>query len=403
MIEILNTYDQINNDDLKALKQLPKNVRQIGEISENKKIYLEDYVYTYLNQYASSDLDNPQIAILLGHYYKYESDKVVLISGAVQARYFFNDQSNIILTNETWTYIYDKVKEFFDDYEIVGWMFSHPGYSVGINDLITKIHTTNFPGSDKVLFVMDPIEKEDAFYLYESQNLNYQEGYYIYYERNENMHKYMLNDRIVEERTEPEPEEPVVVNYRRHVQSRKQEAYHRKLVNMLYVTSGALAIIVLVIGIALMDNYDKMKSLETTVNHLTQTFGGNTMIEENDSENLVGNEETDETVNNEGDNEIDVETNLNETQIRNSDSSTIDSGIESNPQAETPPTSPENTVPTTNLNVPESYVVQTGDTLARICYKFYNNSNLMRQIMSLNDISDPDKIYVGQKLLLPQP
>jgi nucleoid-associated protein YgaU len=152
-----------------------------------------------------------------------------------------------------------------------------------------------------------------------------------------------------------------------------------------------------------MDNYDKMKSLETTVNHLTQTFGGNTMIEENDSENLVGNEETDETVNNEGDNEIDVETNLNETQIRNSDSSTIDSGIESNPQAETPPTSPENTVPTTNLNVPESYVVQTGDTLARICYKFYNNSNLMRQIMSLNDISDPDKIYVGQKLLLPQP
>ncbi len=31
-------------------RQLPKNVRQIGNVSDNPKIYVEDYVDTYLNQ-----------------------------------------------------------------------------------------------------------------------------------------------------------------------------------------------------------------------------------------------------------------------------------------------------------------------------------------------------------------
>ena len=31
---------------------LPKNVRQIGEPEENRKIYIEDYVITYLKRFA---------------------------------------------------------------------------------------------------------------------------------------------------------------------------------------------------------------------------------------------------------------------------------------------------------------------------------------------------------------
>ena len=33
--------------------ELPKNVRQIGEPGENRKIYIEDYVITYLQSLSS--------------------------------------------------------------------------------------------------------------------------------------------------------------------------------------------------------------------------------------------------------------------------------------------------------------------------------------------------------------
>ena len=45
---------------------LPKNVRQIGEPEENRKIYIEDYVITYLKRFAKEEALNSRIAVLLG-------------------------------------------------------------------------------------------------------------------------------------------------------------------------------------------------------------------------------------------------------------------------------------------------------------------------------------------------
>lgn len=380
MIEILNTYEQNSDEDLQSLKQLPRNIRQIGEINESKKIFIEDYVYTYLCQYASSDLRDSQIAILLGHYYRYNDEKVLLISGTVQAKYFFNDDSGIVLTAETWTYIYDKIKEFFEDDEIVGWMYSHPGYSIGVNEQMTDLHMNHFTGSDKVLFVIDPVEKENAFYLYDKDKLKLQEGYYIYYERNERMHQYMLNYRISDEKKAAEPEEDVVFHFRRHISNRKQEVYHKKLVNMLYVTSGALAIIVLVIGVALMNNYDKMKNLETSMAHLSEALSGTSQVEDEPMIEVGEDiEETQETVD-EAESKIEA--------------STQNEGIEAEPD-EMPPASSD--------RIYEEYVVQSGDTLAQICFRTYNNMDMIEQLLEINGIENPNKIYTGQTLLLPQP
>ena len=46
---------------------LPKNVRQIGEPEENRKIYIEDYVVTYLKRMAKEAALNSRAAVLLGH------------------------------------------------------------------------------------------------------------------------------------------------------------------------------------------------------------------------------------------------------------------------------------------------------------------------------------------------
>ena len=56
MIEIVCNDDKGNpqNDNQKsdsgqALKRKPKNIKQIGDVSSDKKIYIEDYAFTYNN------------------------------------------------------------------------------------------------------------------------------------------------------------------------------------------------------------------------------------------------------------------------------------------------------------------------------------------------------------------
>jgi LysM repeat protein len=50
-----------------------------------------------------------------------------------------------------------------------------------------------------------------------------------------------------------------------------------------------------------------------------------------------------------------------------------------------------------------TYNVTSGDTLSKIAKRFYGDANAYRQIFDANrdQISDPDKIKVGQQLRLP--
>ena len=46
-------------------KQFPKNVRQIGNVSDQPKIYIEDYVNTYLNQLKEGAAEQAVGALLI--------------------------------------------------------------------------------------------------------------------------------------------------------------------------------------------------------------------------------------------------------------------------------------------------------------------------------------------------
>ena len=53
--------------------ELPKNITQIGEINHSCKIYIEDYVFSYINQYDEQAADK-EIAIALYGERKTEGD-----------------------------------------------------------------------------------------------------------------------------------------------------------------------------------------------------------------------------------------------------------------------------------------------------------------------------------------
>jgi nucleoid-associated protein YgaU len=47
------------------------------------------------------------------------------------------------------------------------------------------------------------------------------------------------------------------------------------------------------------------------------------------------------------------------------------------------------------------YVVKSGDTLSKISKTYYGNPNEYNKIAQANNISNPDKIQVGQQLKIP--
>ena len=47
------------------------------------------------------------------------------------------------------------------------------------------------------------------------------------------------------------------------------------------------------------------------------------------------------------------------------------------------------------------YIVKSGDNLSKISKAFYGNTNEYTKIVKANNISDPDKIQIGQELKIP--
>ena len=48
------------------------------------------------------------------------------------------------------------------------------------------------------------------------------------------------------------------------------------------------------------------------------------------------------------------------------------------------------------------YTVEAGDNLSKISKYFYGDANKYAVIAQANDLADPDKIRVGQKLVIPE-
>src|SRR4249920_2702867 len=49
----------------------------------------------------------------------------------------------------------------------------------------------------------------------------------------------------------------------------------------------------------------------------------------------------------------------------------------------------------------QTYTVQPGDNLSKISKRFYGDPNKYPQIVKANNIENPDKIKVGQQLVIP--
>ena len=55
MIEVIYKDENREAKGREGIFSVPKNIRQIGLIKGNCRIYMEDYVYTFLGKYAGAE------------------------------------------------------------------------------------------------------------------------------------------------------------------------------------------------------------------------------------------------------------------------------------------------------------------------------------------------------------
>lgn len=392
MIEFVYKENAKETGPERAL-DLPKNVRQIGEPEENRKIYIEDYVVTYLKRFAKEEALSSRMAILLGNSERMGGVPYLFIKSAVALKELEYSEGGIPFTDEVWAEVYSAIKEYFPAQDILGWFLSVPGYPMELDPGLVKIHVNYFGGVDKVLMVEEPTDGDEDFFAYENGRLTRQKGYYIFYERNEAMQRFMVDTGDGESIDEKEHfEDRAIKSFRTIVQEKKDLSGQKRVMTFLYTASTFLVMVVLVIGITLINNYEKMENLETALNDISRTLEnqgeGDTvetaMTEHAEAEE--GGEAAAETPEPEAGSEAPAETPEPEA---GSEAPAEETASEATQEA------------AAESAVPETYTVQQGDTLLEISRKIYGNDTQVGAICELNGIHDYDHILAGEKLLLP--
>ena len=85
MIEVIYKEETAEQDGVQETFSMPRNVRQIGLANGNYRIYVEDYVYTFLKRLSEEEKEQGKAAVLTGEI-KWTEDMIcVFVKGALAA------------------------------------------------------------------------------------------------------------------------------------------------------------------------------------------------------------------------------------------------------------------------------------------------------------------------------
>ena len=376
---------------MKTEQQLPKNIRQIGSPAGHTKVYIEDYVITFLNSLSMDKNTYVRGAILFGEKKQIGNDLVIFIRGAIEGQNLELDLDETVFDDEVWREIYQQKERLFSGLDVIGWALLRMGFSVRLNDKIKKTHFENFPGEGKVLYMMDDLEGEDAFYVFRGEDLSRQNGYYIYYEKNPMMQNYLVERRqdikevqTYEKMMESRRDEKLIQQFREKI-SKKTKSNQRK--GRIRNISTAAAVTMMMIMVGTMYYYagqDQSINFKEVVNGAVHTMGKGV------SDQISTKSST--------------KSSTTSVKITKTLDSATQTSIHKKEQKTTQPTikQKQKTQKVSSGQYKSyTYTVKSGETLVSISRKVYGTQKLVQRIKKANALSDENQIYPGQKLIIP--
>ncbi len=384
--------------------ELPKNVTQIGESDKRCKIYVEDYVVSYIKQ-LNPLARNKDMAVALYGTRRTENDiTYIFVYGACKLDYIQREVKH--LSQAQHQEIEKLRRKYFTE-------LTFQGYRLLDGEMV------------------------EGFYIYEQDICRYVGGYAQFYEKNESMLSFMLAARledVVPEKTNQEKYEAVK---RRREERREEtqvtESGREKRARLLReksmenngsgnydisgpglwkmrVATAAVFAVLCMVGIGFLWDEQNTEDLQVAARNaiaeLTEQKLPDLETEaavESQSGTLIIDDGLTEALMEENAGDI-METSLPEGTVAPGATIAPDTGTVS----EVPPTpeatvTPETTLPPTPEPTlePVFYTIQQGDTLIGISISEYGNDFKVQEICALNNISDPDDVKVGQVILLP--
>ena len=353
----------------------PKHMTQIGLPRGNRRIFLEDYVISYMKQHKGTE--SLKVA-LFGHTQKEEGTTKFFVFGAALFQGENKDQECKELR-----------EHYFSDYQYLGW---------------------GEIGADL----------PDGFFIEDGSGTNYIEGYYCFYDDNDVMLSYMVEEREREKKKEkpsvadkdlvkrakPEKDEPVLAAWEEAPGTERVSAREyrkaamqtkRRPINKLKLSVVITFFIMCVISMRdlffnQLDREDGNLTKVVTESNLQDAIWQENIKQQENQEVTENEQVSGANMTETSEREPVVFEGVEESEVQNAE---VDN-TEASESIETVNTSNE-----TVASEEKYHTVQKGDTLTTISIRYYGNNEQVNAICKANNISQPDNIKVGQKLLLP--
>lgn len=428
MIEVIYKDEKQEVNDGETGWNLPKNIRQIGLAGENYRIYIEDYVYTFLHRAAQAkcqqEEDSGILAAFLGENRWQSGTGYTFIRGALLADAGEITEEHIEITQNMWQKIHEEQEKYFEGQEIVGWFLARQSLPMVVSELIGKVHRNQF-GGEKILMLMDTAEQEEAFFRYENNFLVRQSGYYIYYEKNIQMQNYMLekNPEIQEESQETVQDDAVRA-FRLLIQKKEKEEpeeTEEKTSVFSYAATACIVLALAVVGVRFYRNYQVGQNIEGETRTASADIMQETEITQIPAASVQQvtptswaelTESPKITPTAEPTLIPTVTISAEEAQIYKEESDTrkAQRRIQQKKQNEEESTGQDNSgqassdqdsETTSAMQTRGSYTIRPGDTLYQISIENYGTMDKVTDICRANGISENEIIYPGQIIVLP--
>ncbi len=418
--------------------ELPRNITQIGESDSGCKIYVEDYVVSYIKQ-LNHLAQNKEMAVALYGVRKEEAGvSYLFFYGAAKLDFLQRETKHLSQAQQQ--EIERLRKHYFSEYEFLGYRLLNG-------------------------------EMVEGFHVCEQEICRYITGYAQFYEKNDSMLAYMLEIRKEEiqpevvnqekyEAVQRRREERKAAEFSAARQSRGEISETRKpagirnasersrlrenrarqqrrgaeqtatpSVQRLKVSIVATFALLCVLGLALLSTDGSVKNIQVAARQLidqmteqklpdsmevvnqnmqtdilaTEDKLTNALEKENQTATLPAQQPSSEIPQPNITDQTPIQQNPSVTTApENTPASTPEPSptIEPTPEPTPDVTEPPETTPEPEPQ-PVSYTIQRGDTLIGISLKNYGSEDKVKEICNLNQIINPDDIKIGQKILLP--
>ncbi|MCM1065127.1 MAG: LysM peptidoglycan-binding domain-containing protein [Eubacterium sp.] len=372
--------------------ELPKNITQIGESDKFCKIYAEDYVVSYLKQLNRVAGDKNLAVALYGIRKEEDGISYLFLYGAAKLNFLQRESRHLSQAVQQEA---EKLRQrYFREYGFLG-------YKILNGEMI------------------------EGFQICDQGVCRYISGYAQFYEKNDSMLAYMLEQRQEDAMPEQVEQEKYDMVKRRQEERRLQAELEKRqsgrrekpakdkpsggnLRRMKYSAAIVFAFLC-VAGLATVNNGNGLSDLQAAARRMIENVSqqqipdavevGNFSAE---AGTVVAEEKLAEAIKMEND----AAASAPAVQTPQPESSSEPGSAAATPEPTVMPTPGSTPTPTPDLtpepsSEPTAYVIKRGDTLIGICMTVYGSDARLREVCELNDIGDPDDIKVGQKILLP--